>query len=100
MGFQLPEPPVNGYGVVAFVASIIIFAKLFRGSNVSIAYGANVFSETNYNFQQLDVFPVAGSNNWFGSWWAGLKFLTNAQTFIQEGYKKASPSVHGMGILL
>ena len=40
-GFQLTELPVNGYGVAAFVVSIIAIAKLSQGSNVSIVYGRN-----------------------------------------------------------
>ena len=40
---------------------------------------------------KLDAFPVVGSNTWLSSWWAGFKYLTNAQSVIQEGYNEASP---------
>ncbi|KAF9230013.1 cytochrome P450, partial [Melanogaster broomeanus] len=36
----------------------------------------------------LDAFPTVGSSTWLGSWWSGIKFVTNASDIIQEGYKK------------
>jgi hypothetical protein len=73
MGFQLPELPVNisgvTYGVAGFFAAIIVVAKLSRGPN-------------------LNAIPAVGSSNWLGAWWAGFKFLTNAQHIIQQGYEQ------------
>ena len=40
--------------------------------------------------RQLDTIPTVGSSSWLGSWWAGLKSMTNAVDVIQEGYEKAS----------
>ncbi|KAN0100091.1 Cytochrome P450 [Tylopilus felleus] len=88
MGFQFPELSVANitYGVAGFVATIIVIAKLLvRGPNVSIF----IVNRLNlYNFHQLDAIPAVGSSNWLGSWWAGFKYLTNAQSIVSEGYKK------------
>ena len=40
--------------------------------------------------RQLDAIPTVGSSSWLASWWAGLKYMTNAADVIQEGYEKAS----------
>ncbi|KAG9308978.1 cytochrome P450 [Chiua virens] len=75
MDFQLPLPNFAtistgvAYGVAGFVAAVIFIAKLSHSPN-------------------LDSFPSVGSSSWLGSWWAGFKYLTHAQTFIQEGYDK------------
>ncbi|KAF9225192.1 cytochrome P450 [Gyrodon lividus] len=36
----------------------------------------------------LDAIPTVGSSTWLGSWWAGIRYMTNAPEVIQEGYKK------------
>ncbi|KAF8123587.1 cytochrome P450 [Boletus edulis] len=73
MSFQLPETLTNLsgviYGVVGFVAAATLMVKLSQGPN-------------------LDAIPAIGSNTWLGSWWAGFRYLTNAQDIIQEGYEK------------
>ena len=43
------------------------------------------------DFHQLDAIPAVGSSNWLSSWWAGLKYLSNAQKVIQQGYEKVNP---------
>ncbi|KAI9569395.1 cytochrome P450 [Boletus coccyginus] len=73
MCWQLPELLVNvpglAYGIAGSVAVIIVIAKSSRGPN-------------------LDAFPAVNSSNWLDAWWAGFKYLTNAQDVIQEGYEK------------
>ncbi|KAI9569394.1 cytochrome P450 [Boletus coccyginus] len=75
MVFQPPELPVNisfsgiTYGIAGFVTVIIIIAKFSQGPD-------------------LDAIPAVGSSNWLDAWWAGFKYLTNAQNVIQEGYEK------------
>ena len=96
MGFQLLELPVNissaPYGVAGFVVAIIVIAKLSQGPNVSISCGRNSCSSLNlYEFHQLNAIPAVGSSNWLGAWWAGFKYLTNAQNIIQQGYEKVCP---------
>ncbi|KAF8552481.1 cytochrome P450 [Imleria badia] len=76
MSFQLPEVLTNisgeTYGVVGLVAAITVIAKLSQGPN-------------------LDAFPSVGSNTWLGSWWAGFKYLTNAQNYKSAPFKIAEP---------
>ncbi|KAG6380639.1 cytochrome P450 [Boletus reticuloceps] len=56
-------------GAIGLVAAITLVSKLSHGPN-------------------LDAIPAVGSSGWLGSWWAGIKYLTNAQSVIQEGYEK------------
>ncbi|KAF9235145.1 cytochrome P450 [Melanogaster broomeanus] len=74
MQLQVPAPPdiISGlsyslFGIVAATAFAI--AKLSQRS-------------------KLDAIPTVGSSTWLGSWWAGIRFLTNAADIIQEGYEK------------
>ncbi|KAG9310148.1 cytochrome P450 [Chiua virens] len=36
----------------------------------------------------LDAIPTVGPDSWFGTWWVGHNFRTNAVEMIQEGYEK------------
>ncbi|KAF9235144.1 cytochrome P450 [Melanogaster broomeanus] len=81
MQLQVPPPPdrpsglsYSLVGLVAATAFIILIAKLCKCS-------------------KLDAIPTVGSSTWLGSWWAGIKFVTNAADVIQEGYEthKAAP---------
>ncbi|KAI9463826.1 cytochrome P450 [Boletus coccyginus] len=75
MDFQLPEIPTNVLGVtysaIGLIIAITLIAKLSQYPN-------------------LDAFLAVGSSTWIGSWWAGFKYLTDAQNIIQQGYNKAS----------
>ncbi|KAF9236862.1 cytochrome P450 [Melanogaster broomeanus] len=78
MQLQVPAPPdrISGLpyslqvvGLLAAAAFIIANLKLSKRS-------------------KLDAIPTVGSSTWLGSWWAGIKFVTNAADVIQEGYEK------------
>ncbi|KAF8549777.1 cytochrome P450 [Imleria badia] len=73
MSSRLTDLPVNMSGVVCAVtgviAAILVFSNVARPS-------------------KLDAIPTVGSSTWLGSWWAGLKHLSNAMDVIQEGYEK------------
>ncbi|KAF9235148.1 cytochrome P450 [Melanogaster broomeanus] len=74
MQIQVPTPPERvaglSYSLVGIVAATaFIIAKLSR-------------------YSKLDAIPTVGSSTWLGSWWAGIRFLTNAADVIQEGYEK------------
>jgi len=95
---QLPEIPTIflgvTYGVLGLVVAITLIAKLSHGPNVSTAlYSVKilVLHLDLCKFPQLDAFPAVGSSTWIGSWWAGFKYLTDAQNIIQQGYNKAGP---------
>ncbi|KAF8547706.1 cytochrome P450 [Imleria badia] len=46
---------------------------------------------------KLSAIPTVGSSGgWLGSWWAGIKYMTNAADVIQEGYEKASFFAHSL----
>ncbi|KAF9244148.1 cytochrome P450 [Melanogaster broomeanus] len=69
---QLHAPPLPErmfYSLAGILAAAFVIAKLSKRTN-------------------LDVIPTVGSSTWLGSWWSGVKFLTNATDIIQEGYKK------------
>ncbi|KAG6380640.1 cytochrome P450 [Boletus reticuloceps] len=71
--FHLQDLPasISGvtYGAIGLVAAITLILKLSQGPN-------------------LDAIPTVGSSSWLGSWWAGFKYLTSAQSVLQEGYEK------------
>ncbi|KAF9235146.1 cytochrome P450 [Melanogaster broomeanus] len=74
MSHQVPAPPdiFSGlsYSIVGIVATAaFIIAKLSQRS-------------------KLDAIPTVVSSTWLGSWWAGIRFVTNAADVIQEGYEK------------
>ncbi|KAF9235151.1 cytochrome P450 [Melanogaster broomeanus] len=74
MQLQVPAPPdrVSGlfYSLIGLVtATAFIVAKFSKRS-------------------KLDAIPTVGCSTWLGSWWAGIRFLTNAADVIQEGYEK------------
>ncbi|KAF9244074.1 cytochrome P450 [Melanogaster broomeanus] len=64
-----PLPEIFFYSLAGILAVVFVIAKLSRRTN-------------------LDAFPTVGSSTWLGSWWSGIKFVTNASDIIQEGYKK------------
>ncbi|KAF9225200.1 cytochrome P450 [Gyrodon lividus] len=66
--------PCTFSSLAGIIAAAFIIAKLYKRPN-------------------LDAIPTVGSSTWLGSWWAGIRFMTNAAEVIQEGYKKhkASP---------
>ncbi|KAF9233835.1 cytochrome P450 [Melanogaster broomeanus] len=63
----LPDKVTGGLGGI--VAAAFVIAKLSKPT-------------------KLDTIPTFGSTTWFGSWWAGIKFITNGIDIIQEGCKK------------
>ncbi|KAF9244075.1 cytochrome P450 [Melanogaster broomeanus] len=64
-----PLPEIFFYSLAGILAAAFVIAKLSRRTN-------------------LDAIPTVGSSTWLGSWWSGIKFVTNASDIIQEGYKK------------
>ncbi|KAF9244149.1 cytochrome P450 [Melanogaster broomeanus] len=66
-----PLPERMFYSLAGILAAAFIIAKLSRAKCIN-----------------LDAIPTVGSSTWLGSWWSGVKFLTNATDIIQEGYKK------------
>ncbi|KAF9235150.1 cytochrome P450 [Melanogaster broomeanus] len=74
MQLQVPAPPdrISGlfYSLLGLVtATVFIVAKFSKRS-------------------KLDAIPTVGCSTWLGSWWAGIRFVTNAADVIQEGYAK------------
>ncbi|KAF9235152.1 cytochrome P450 [Melanogaster broomeanus] len=74
MRLQVPAPPDRfpgpSYILVGLVAATaFIIAKFSKRS-------------------KLDAIPTVGCSTWLGSWWAGIRFVTNAADVIQEGYEK------------
>ncbi|KAN0100066.1 Cytochrome P450 [Tylopilus felleus] len=67
---DLPSSVPERYYVVAGIATAIVWiVYLSRRPNLS-------------------AFPTVGSNSWLGSWWAGIKYMTNAMDIVREGYTK------------
>ncbi|KAF9237106.1 cytochrome P450 [Melanogaster broomeanus] len=83
--------------VATIVAAVFVIAKLTKRSEdhrrilqpfAGIVAVVFVHQRRLTNRSKLDAIPTVGSTTWLGSWWAGMKFVTNATDVIQEGYDK------------
>ena len=86
---QYPLVSIPGVtcGIACIAAAIFVVIKLSQPSKASVVMKTLALRNLS-SLVQLDDIPIVGSSSWFGSWWAGLVYLTNAPDILQEGYEK------------